>query len=329
MIRTPFHRLRFLVLAVGLLAAACGKGASDEVPTLRVADQLNAVQTLLAASGEEKPSDYRLQWSNFLGGPAIIAAQTGGSVDIGWMAETPLVFAQAAGSPVKVVAVTRGTRPESSNIALVVAPNSPIRTVADLKGRKVGYMPGTITQYLVVRLLRDAGLKPDDITTVRISSFATGTLDRGVVDAYTTGEPLLSQGLRDGKIRVLAHGGAPITPGFGYLVASEAALADPGRERLIAEFVARVARAQRWRDANIDKAAPFVAKAYKVDAAVAQDILKRNPSQYVPIDDAIVAAHQEEADVFHQLGLIKTRVDAAALFDHRYDSLIAQAETAK
>lgn len=319
--------LRFLVLAAGLLAAACAQAPKDKVPTLRVADQVNGLQAVLGAAGEDKPKHYRIEWSNFLGGPAVIAAQTGGSVDLGTMAETPLVFAQAAGSPVKVVAVSRGTRAGSSSIALVVGANSPIRTVADLKGRKVGYMPGTITQYLVVRLLKNAGLSPDDITPVRITNFSTATLERGVMDATTAGEPQLSKGLREGRIRVLAYGGEPITPGLNYLVASDAALADPKRAALIADFVQRVARATHWQDSNIEKAAPAIAKAYKIDRVLAADMLRRTPMQYSPIDASIVAAHQQEADLFHQLGLIKTRVDAARLFDHRYDKLVAPGAT--
>ena len=58
----------------------------------------------------------------------------------------------------------------------------------------------------------------------------------------------------------------------------------------------------------------------------AEEILRRNPVKYAPIDAAIVARQQEEADLFQQLGLIQARVNAAALFDHRYDQVIARVE---
>lgn len=318
---------RIFVLIGALVVAGCGQSGKEDVPTLRVADQLRAVQTVLSAAGEDKPQDYKIQWSNFVGGPAVIAAQTGGSVDLGWMAETPLVFAQAAGSPVKVVAVAKGIDQGSSNVALVVAADSPIQTIADLRGKKVGYMPGTITQYLVVQALSEAGLTPKDITPVRISSFSTATLDRGVVDAFTTAEPQLSQGLADGKLRVLAYGGEPRTPGFNYLVASDEALADPKRAALIGKFVASMARATRWQRENVDQAAPVTARTFKVKPEIAEQILRRTPTQYAPIDASIIAAHQKEADLFHKLGLIRTRVDAAKLFDNRYDQVVTAAES--
>jgi sulfonate transport system substrate-binding protein len=308
----PRRGIRALVaIALAALLASCGQQPKDDLPVLRVGDQLRVLQTALISAGEDKPEGYRIEWSNFLGGPTVIAAQTGGSVDLGWMAETPLVFAQAAGSPVKVVAVSRGIGEGSSNIALIVKSDSPIRTVADLKGRKVGYAPGTITQYLVARALDNAGLSLNDVTAVRIASFSAATIDRGVADAFTIAEPMLSQGLADGTIRVLANG------------------ADPKRAALIADFVARTARATRWRRENVAKAAPFAAKDFNVSPQLAADILKRNPIAYTPIDPSIVASHQEEADLFHKLGLIRQRIDAAKLFDNRYDTIVADAENAK
>lgn len=324
-LRSP---LSLALLAAGLFLAGCSKSADEDLPTLHVADQLHAVQSVLKAAGEDQPEGYRIQWSNFVGGPGVIAAQTGGSVDVGWMAETPLVFAQAAGSPVKVVAVSRGVRSNSSNVALVVAASSPIRSAADLKGKKVGYAPGTIAQYLVARALEEEGLSLKDVEHVRIASFNTASLD-GTIDAVVTAEPVLSKSLAEGKLRVLAYGGQPLTPGFGYLVASNGALADPKRSELIGDFAVRVARAVRWQRENIDKAAQTAAKTYNVTPEIAADILERTPTRYAPIDAAVVAEHQKEADLFHRLGLIRSRVDAAKLFDNRYDTLIAEAESQK
>ena len=323
----PLRPTRYLATFAALLLAGCGNSGSDDAPSLRVADQLNAMQSVLTAASENEPQGYTIQWSNFIGGPTVIAAQTGGSVDLGWMAETPLVFAQAAGSPVKVVAVAKGTRDDSSNVALVVGANSPIRTIADLRGKKVGYMPGTITQYLVVKVLDEAGLKPDDVTAVRATSLSTATLDGSLVDAFVTAEPQLTQGLASGKLRVLAYGGQPRTPGFNYLVASDEALADPKRAALIGEFVTTMARATKWQRENVEKAAPVTAKTYKVTPEVAEQILRRTPTRYTPIDASIIAAHQEEADLFHKLGVIRTRIDATKLFDDRYNHLVAQVES--
>jgi sulfonate transport system substrate-binding protein len=180
-------------------------------------------------------------------------------------------------------------------------------------------------EYLLVRLLEEQGLSLSDITAVRIAGLSSASLGRSV-DAYTTGEPILSQELAAGKIRVLSYGGEPHTPGFGYLVASNKALADPKRAAAMGEFAARMARATRWQRDNVEKAAPVTAKAYNVSTQIAEQILRRTPIRYTPIDASVIAEHQQEADQFHKLNLIRNRVDAAQLFDNRYNALVAAVE---
>lgn len=322
------RHLRFAVLSATVIVAACGGAPKDDDEVvLHVADQIHLLQSVLSAAGENKPTGYRIEWSNFLGGPAVIAAQTGGSVDVGWMAETPLVFAQAAGSPVTVVAVSKGLKPGASNIALVVPASSPIRSAADLKGRSVAYAPGTITQYLLARALEQHGLSFDDITTIRVAAPSAASLDRNIADAVVIGEPSLTVGLDAGQLRVLAYGGEPLTPGFGYLVASNRALEDPRIVAAIGDLVSRLARATRWQRENVAKAAPAIAHDYKVPVPIAEKILRRTPYRYTAIDSTIVAEHQREADLFHKLGLIRARVDASKLFDNRFNPLVAAVET--
>ena len=323
-----FTPLRALVASTLLSLAACGS-APESGTTIKIGDQLHALKSSLDVSGENQPSDYRIEWANFVGGPPIIAAQTGGSLDVGWMAETPLIFAQAAGSPVKIVAVSKTVAGGGSPYALVVKPDSPIRSVADLKGKSVSFMKGTVLHYFVARLLDKQGLSLKDIKPVQASGFGTGLLDKGSADAITIGEPYLTQALDAGKVRVLASGAPPNTPGFFYLVASDAALADPVKAKAIGDLVARAARATRWQRENPTKAAPALAKRYNVDPAVAEKIIRRAPASYAPINDAIIAAHQDEADLFFKEGLIRKELDVSTIFDKRYDAIIAAQETAK
>lgn len=318
---------RGLLAAAGALSlAACGDGGGASGVTLNIGDQLHALKSSLDAAGEGQPDAYRINWANFVGGPPIIAAQTGGSIDVGWMAETPLIFAQAAGSPVKVVAVSKTVDGGGSPYALVVKADSPIRTITDLKGKSVSFMKGTVLHYFVARLLDKEGLTLDDIRLVQATGFGTSLLDKGAADAITLNEPYLTQLLDAGKIRVLADGTPPNTPGLFYLVASETALADPEKAEAIGDFVERAARANRWQRENVAEAAPFVAKRYNVDATTAEKIIRRTPSRYAPVDASIIAAHQEEADLFLKLGLIRQKLDVGAIFDSRYDNRIAAQE---
>jgi len=328
--KLPLVALRTFVAGALLSLAACGgAGSGADGTRLKIGDQLHALKSSLDVAGEGTPSDYKIEWANFVGGPPIIAAQTGGSLDVGWMAETPLIFAQAARSPVKVVAVSKTIDGGGSPYALVVKPDSPIRSIADLKGKSVSFMKGTVLHYFVARLLEEQRLSLKDIKQVQATGFGTGLLDKGSADAITIGEPYLTQALDAGKVRVLASGTPPNTPGFFYLVASDAALADPAKARAIGDLVQRAARATRWQREHPAEAAPALAKRYNVDGKTAEKILKRAPAAYAPISDAIIAAHQDEADLFFREGLIRKKLDARQIFDTRYDGLIAAQEAAK
>ncbi|QNO28771.1 ABC transporter substrate-binding protein [Sphingopyxis sp. OPL5] len=324
--KLSFAPLRALAAGALLSLAACG-GAADSGTTLKVADQLHALKSSLDVAGEGQPTDYAIEWANFVGGPPIIAAQTGGSIDVGWMAETPLIFAQAAGSPVKVVAVSQSAKQGGSAYALVVKPGSPIRTAADLKGKSVTFMKGTVLHYFIANLLEKQGLSLKDIKQVQATGFGTGLLDKGAADAIILTEPFLTELEQAGKI-IIANG-ADFTPGFNYLVASDAALADPAKAKAIGDLAARAARAQRWQREHVKKAAPALAKQYNVGIDIAEKIIERSPSKYTPIDNSIIAAHQAEADLFLKEGLIRKKLDASQIFDKRYDSIVAAQEAAK
>lgn len=306
---------------LALLLTACGRSDDPGTIALRVGDQGKALQTILAAAGEDQTEGYQIVWSNHVGGPSVIAAQTGGSVDVGWMGETPLVFSQAAGSPVKVVAVRQGIRETSTAVAIVVSASSPISSVAGLKGKRVGYSPGTITQYLVADELDKAGLSLGDIESVQLTAFNIANLENGTVDAATIVQPNLSQLLTEGRIRVLTYG-----DNLYYLTASHSALADPGRAQAIGDFATRVARATRWQRENVEAAIPVVTRVYGVTPDVARHMMVNSPTRFVPISDAAIMRHQQEADLFHRLGLIRRPVNASELFDARYNPLIVETE---
>ena len=343
--RTPFRRgtvvvvfavAAVLVAASTALAAAPThnhvSNAKQDVDlsgvTLHAGDQLNSLRTILHAAGEDKNVPYTIDWSTFIGGPAVLAAQTGGSVDVGFMAETPLVFAQAAGNPVKVVAVSRAQDPKASNYAVVVKPDSDIKKLSQLKGKKIAYSTGTITQYLLLNTLKKAGLSFDDVQAVNFTGLNGQTaFENGDVDAAVISDPFLSGYLLDGTARILTTG-AGLTPGFTYLVARDDALEDKQLNAALSDFVARVTRAQQYWTAHPDQVAASNAANFKLPPAAALAAAKRSPSAYEPIDDSVIKAQQDESDAFLKLGAISTKLDAKKLFDTRYNKVVAAATAA-
>ena len=196
------------------------KTASLAGVTITFGDQLKQYQTIFAATNALKGAAYTVNWTNFIGGPPVIAAETGGSVDIGDMAETPTIFAQSAGDPVKVVAATTGVNPKTSPYDIVVPTSSPIKTLAQLKGHTVAVQEGTVEQYFLVQALAKAkvpytGVKIDNLAVTTASTAVTN----GQVDAAVISQPLTGLDTATGKVRVLATG-AGLLQTYGYLTAS-------------------------------------------------------------------------------------------------------------
>jgi len=309
------------VSAVDTSAAATASTSSIDLSgvTLRFGDTSdNHVKLVFDGSGQSKNLPYKVQWSQFQAGPALIAAETGGSVDLGKISETPLVFAQGAGSPVKAVWAAKPIDPATSSLGILVKADSPIKAIADLKGKKVAYAPGTVLEYLLANALSPAHLTPADIKPVTIQP-GVDLLATGDADAIITGASQLSTALLSGKDRLLASGAA-FTPGFYYLVASQSALGNPALSAAINDFNHRLAAAEKWYNTNADQAATLVEKENLVTADVAKDLIKRAPVVYGPIDNDIVNAQQKESDFFTSSGALKSKLDARNAFDLRFGS---------
>lgn len=320
------------VAALTLAMSGCGSKEGEAhnaqttatKPTLVAGDQLNHLQSLLAASGDGTPETYVLEWANFVAGPAIIAAATGGSVDIGWMAETPLVFAQAAGSPVKVIAASVPVTPGNASIGIVVPADSPIQSFADLKDKKVFHLPGTILQYVLVEQLEQAGLTLKDVHTV---SATTGTgagpqmLVSGAVDAAVLVEPALTQAETNPKLRVLRSDNQRLHGGTRLYVVPTSILEDERAKPLIEDFLVRADRAFQWQRENHEEALKHTAALYKLPIEQAEAMLRRSGTHFVPIDDEVIASLQRQADTFAKLGILRKEINVSEVFDTRFNHL--------
>jgi sulfonate transport system substrate-binding protein len=116
-------------------AAEAPKSASDlSGVTLILGDQAKGLRTVVEAAHALDGIDYKVQWANFQGAAPLFEALRAGAVDLGPAGDTPVLAAATGGSPLRIVAVRRS---QARSIAILVPPDSPIHSVADLKGRNV------------------------------------------------------------------------------------------------------------------------------------------------------------------------------------------------
>ncbi len=330
-------RARNLVAAslTGLLlvsAAACSDDADagsasggDTTRTLHVGQlgSSKVTEALLEAAGESEGLDYAVDYSLFpTGGGGFLEAVPSGSVDVALMADTPPIFGQVAGVETKIVGVQTTLVDDESTVEIFAPADSDIDSAADLEGKKVALTEGTILQYTVLKALEEEGLSYDDITAVNLPpADAVTAYQSGDVDAVAALGPQLAQLTAAGD--TVVADGVGTTTGYQYAVATSAALADEQKMDDLTDYLERVGRAQAWAAENRDVWAENYAEVIGLPVEIAQILVDRESYEWVPIDDEVVAAQQEQADAYTDLGLIETELDVAEEFDDRLNSTLA------
>jgi len=205
------------------------------------------------------------------GGGTTVRTMLGGNLAYGEINPTATVIAIQQGADLKIVSDNVQTVAE---FIWAVKPDSPIRTAADLKGKKIGYTnPRSTSQALAILVLENAGLKPSDAELVKTGGFGEGivALDLGAVDITPIPEPLWWQ--HQNKYRAVVRASELLPPLDNVVgVTTGKAAATRG------DFIRAVIRARRqaveYMYANPDESAEIIAKAYNLSPDVAKSAVK-------------------------------------------------------
>lgn len=314
-------RLEALSLLRGLLACTVlfliqGVSAAQG---LQVGDQSGLVQALLHAADEDRTADYSLTWHPFPAGPALLEAISAGAVDVGVVGNAPPVFAQAGGFAISIIGVADGAQ---NNNALLVPEDSGVRSVAELKGKRVAVAKGSSGHYLLLAALRQAGLSARDVDVVYVSPVdAQNAFASGHLDAWAVWYPFVGQAVARGA-RILLDGSAWPETGLNFTVASSQALADPQRAGQLADLLARLARAQAWATAHPVEWAQALAATTRLPLSLVQEMVSHQSLRYVPISPAVITLQQRLADAFAEAHLIPRTVPVEAIFDPRFNGAL-------
>ncbi len=310
-----FRRSLFASVATALSFAASIGGnavAQPKAETLRIGYQKSAsLFVLQKAQGTlEKrlaPLNVDVRWVEFPAGPQLLEGLNVGSVDVGYVGEAPPIFAQAAGANFIYI----GNDPASPEAeAIVVAKDSPLKTVADLKGRKVVLNKGSNVHYLLVRALEKAGLKYTDIQPVFLApADARAAFEKGAVDAWAIWDPFLSAAEKQLGVRKLADGRGGVANNYQYYLAERRFT--ERRADVIKVLFDDAVEQGRWIKANLKQAAVIIAPIQGLDTDIVESALRRYQFAVAPVSDSIAAEQQRIADVFHDLKLIPKPVRIA------------------
>lgn len=301
-------------LAALLALAACqpspsaGGGGRD---VLRVAGQKGGTKALMIASGALAGAPYTVEWSEFPAAQPLLEAVGGGAADLGLSGDAPFLFAYQSGSPIKAVAAQSLPRYLPGALSILVPAASPVRSLADLKGRTVATTRGSIGHHLVLRALARAHLPPDWVKlTFLVPGDARAAFSSGSIDAWATWTPYAATALKEGARVVVDASG--ITRNYGFDVAGERALAE--RRPLIADFVRREARALEWAQTHQRAYATVLARDTGMPLDIALDVVVKNARLATPIDDRLLADQRAVLDDFRQAGSVTADRDIRAAF---------------
>lgn len=287
-----------------LLGTSIAQTAAKPPAQLRIGFQKSAsLLTLQKAQGTlEKrlaPLGVAVKWVEFPAGPQLLEGLNVGAVDVGFVGEAPPIFAQAAGA--KFVYI--GNDPAAPEAEAIVVPkDSGLKSVADLKGKKVALNKGSNVHYLLVKALEKAGLKYSDIQPVFLPpADARAAFERGAVDAWVIWDPFLAAVEKQSGARILADGRGVVNNFAYYLAERDYAAKYP--QVIQALFDDTVAQGQ-WLKANIRQAAAVIAPLQGLEPEVVERALQRYQFGVKPLSAEVAAEQQKIADVFHGLGLI-------------------------
>jgi len=326
--RRPRRRLYSLAAAAALLAvglAACGGGESSSSSssggrsTLRVGDQGKLLELQLTLSGQDKGAPFGLDYNTFADGPHMNAAFSANRLDVGYMGDTPVLFANASGAGITAVAVARST---VNSQTIYASKGSGIRTLADLKGKKVAVTVGTSLHGYLLQQLDSAGLTEKDVALVNVpvtslvSTFTSGQVD-AVVWVTQYGGALTGTGASE--IRT-----APL-PQYSVVLAAKAALTDPTRRAAVEDFLVRLARASTWPKAHPDAwVKAYYVDLLKQDPATSRTFFDSLPAtQYAPVTDEFAGFQQKQADLLIGVGQLPKTLRIADEIDAAFNTELA------
>lgn len=305
-------RRAFTAVVAGAIAAPLTDiriaRAADKV--VRIGYQKYGTLVLLKGKGtlEKKLEaiNYRVEWAEFPGGPQLLEALNAGAVDFGSTGETPPIFAQAANAPLVYIA---HEPPAPRGEAILVPKDSSIKTVADLKGKKIAFNKGSNVHYLLVKALEEAGLTYADVEPSFLApADGRAAFERGAVDAWVIWDPFQAAAEVALEARELRNGEG-IVPNHQFYLGTNALVDNHGEA--VDVLIEAISEIDAWTKSDTAAAAAELSPSVGIPEPILVKALERQSYGISSLDGSVVAQQQAIADAFFELKLIPKKVTVA------------------
>ncbi|ADV65860.1 aliphatic sulfonate ABC transporter substrate-binding protein [Deinococcus maricopensis] len=289
-----------------LLTLTATLASTASAVTFTIGYQKGGLPNLLKARGTldayaKQGIDFR--WSLFTAGPPLLEAANAGAVDFGSVGDAPGVFALAGGAALQYVAVS--DRKSLDSEAIIVPRTSTLKTVADLRGKRVGVARGSSAHAFLQNALKTAKLGLGDITLVPLlPPDARAAFESGAIDAWAVWDPYLTTALQATGARVLRdHRGLPRSN--SYYLAPSAVLKDADKKRALQIVLAELEATAAWANTHQDD----VIRQFSDELGIPQSVLnvtvrKEVPFNIRPFRSTDIRPLQGLADTFRDVGVL-------------------------
>jgi sulfonate transport system substrate-binding protein len=300
---------RRTVLASALITATLGTTAfaQSKGRVIRIGHQKGWLSILKGRGTLEKelaPLGVSVTWTEFNAGPVQLEALNVGAIDFGDVGEAPPIFAQAAGAPLVYAGVTV---PRPKLEAIIVPKGSSIKTVADLKGKRIAYNKGSNVQYFLVKLLEKNGLKYSDVQSIHLPPpDARAAFEKGAVDAWIIWDPFLASAQKTLDAQLLADASGVVNNRGYYFTSREFATKNVDVLKIAIKQINDI---DTWASKNKAAAAKELSAVLGLDTGITELYLSRAAYGTTAVNSAILDEQQSIADTFFELKLIPKKLN--------------------
>ncbi len=265
--------------------------------------------------------DVTVQWIYTAGSNKALEFLNARSLDFGSTAGAAALLGRANGNPMKAIYVY--SKPEWT--ALVTRADSPIQSVADLKGKRIAVTRGTDPHIFLLRALAGAGLTEHDVKIVPLQHVdGRLALDKGDVDAWSGLDPFMAQAELESHDRLFFRN--PDLNTYGVLNVREAFAAE--HADIVEKVVTAYERGRHWALDHRAELALTLASAAKLTPEVAARQLERTDLSNPVLGDGPRQSIAAAGSVLKASGIVPEDTDTdsvlAALIEPRFTRQLAE-----
>jgi sulfonate transport system substrate-binding protein len=312
---TLSRRMLCATLLGAIMMTSISTAEAAEQIVLRVGDQKGGNRSLLEISGLARDLPYKIEWAEFPAAAPILEALNAGSLDVGYTGDLAFLTIYAASAPIKAIG---GTRSNATTQAILVRQDSPIKSAADLKGKRIAGTRGGWGQFLVDSTLEKSGFKLDEATFAPLGPVdAKVALLAGSIDAWAVWEPYVSYATLKDNARVIADGDG-LTPTITFIVATDNAIAT--KRAAVQDLVNRLNKARLWSLDHVDAYAKSTAELTRLPEDVLLAAYQAQRTSPITIDDGVVKEVQAASDRATRYGILSKQVDVTRAVDPSFNA---------